>query len=539
MTSPRPLKLLIAALGGEGGGVLTDWIVTAAGDEGLPVQSTSIPGVAQRTGATTYYIEIFPVPVAQLGGRAPVFALTPSAGDVDVMVASEMLEAGRAIGSGMLARDKTVLVASLHRVYAMAEKTAMADGRFDSGRLFRAIEQGTRQAFLFDMEACARDAKSALNAVMLGALAGTGALPIAIERFEAAIRNEGKAVESNLRGFRAGLAQVRGEGATKRTADSKRPHKAMPGAEALLQRARVELPEGALTLANEGIKRLVGYQGQDYAKLYLDRLTRVNAVERSLGGGGEIVRDTARQLAVRMSYEDVIRVAQLKSDPARFQRIEAEVGAAQQPLIVVDYFKPGFEELCSILPPAFGAAHPRPRAPARLDGGRLSRHGSALDQRVGLCAAAPLGGAQTLAAEEPPFRRGAGEKVTLEEMGGAKMHTSVSGCGDVLAKDEPSAIAWARAYLAYLPQNAGEAPGRVEARPPRADAKPLADVIVADENKAFDMKKVIDAVVDEGSFFEIEAVRQGALDRLRAHRRARGRRRRQPAEAPRRCVVRR
>jgi indolepyruvate ferredoxin oxidoreductase beta subunit len=352
MTNPRPLKLLIAALGGEGGGVLTDWIVTAAGDEGLPVQSTSIPGVAQRTGATTYYIEIFPVPVAQLGGRAPVLALTPSAGDVDVMVASEMLEAGRAIGSGMLARDKTVLVASLHRVYAMAEKTAMADGRFDSGRLFRAIEQGTRQAFLFDMEACAREAKSALNAVMLGALAGTGALPIAVERFEAAIRNEGKAVDSNLRGFRAGLAHVRGEGASARIADGKRPQPAVPDAEALLQRARVELPELALTLAGEGVRRLVRYQDRDYAKLYLDRLTRVNAVERSLGGSGEIVRDTARQLAVRMSYEDVIRVAQLKSDPARFKRIEAEIGSTQeQPVIVVDYFKPGFEELCSILPP--------------------------------------------------------------------------------------------------------------------------------------------------------------------------------------------
>lgn len=352
MSRPRPLKLLIAALGGEGGGVLTDWIVTAATAEGLPVQSTSIPGVAQRTGATTYYIEIFPVPVAQLGGRRPVLALTPSAGDVDVMVASEMLEAGRAIGSGMLARDTTVLVASLHRVYAMAEKTAMADARFDSGRLLRAIEQGTRQAFLFDMEACAREAKSALNAVMLGALAGTGALPIAPARFEAAIRNEGKAVESNLRGFRAGLARVRGEGAANRTAEGKRPHAAVPEAEALLQRARVELPDGAFMLASEGIKRLAGFQGLDYAKLYLDRLSRVNAVERSLGGGGEIVRDTARQLAVRMSYEDVIRVAQLKSDPARFRRIAAEVGAGQQPMIVVDYFKPGFEELCSILPPS-------------------------------------------------------------------------------------------------------------------------------------------------------------------------------------------
>jgi indolepyruvate ferredoxin oxidoreductase, beta subunit len=352
MNSPRPLKLLIAALGGEGGGVLTDWIVSAASAEGLPVQSTSIPGVAQRTGATTYYIEIFPVPVAQLAGRKPVLALTPSAGDVDVMLASELMEAARAVSGGALARDKTVLVTSLHRVYAMAEKTAMADGRFDSGALMRAIEQGTRQAFLFDMEACARDAKSALNAVMLGALAGTGALPIPPSRFEAAIRAEGKAVESNLRGFQAGLAHVRGERASGTTGTGKRAHQAVPDADALLQRARVELPERAGTLAAEGIKRLVRYQDRAYAKLYLDRLSLVSAVERSLGGTGEIARDTARQLAVRMSYEDVIRVAQLKADPARLRRIAAEVGAGAQPLVVVDYFKPGFEELCSILPPA-------------------------------------------------------------------------------------------------------------------------------------------------------------------------------------------
>jgi indolepyruvate ferredoxin oxidoreductase, beta subunit len=353
MTSPRPLKLLIAALGGEGGGVLTDWIITAAAAEGLPVQSTSIPGVAQRTGATTYYIEIFPVPVAQLGARQPVLALTPSAGDVDVMVASEMLEAGRAIAGGMLARDRKVLVASLHRVYSMSEKTAMADGRFDSGRLFRAIEQNTRQAYLFDMEACARETKSALNAVMLGALAGTGALPIALERFEAAIRDEGKAVESNLRGFRAGLARARGETSGGVTPAGKRPHKAMPHTKALLARARLELPEMAVALAGEAINRLVAYQDAAYAKLYLDRLSRITAVERSLGGAGEIARETARQLGVRMSYEDVIRVAQLKSDPARFARIAREIGSTpEQPVVVVDYFKPGFDELCSILPPS-------------------------------------------------------------------------------------------------------------------------------------------------------------------------------------------
>ena len=90
------------------------------------MQSTSIPGVAQRTGATTYYIEIFPVPLRELGGRRPVLALAPGVGDVDMVVASELLEAGRAIATGFVTADRTLLIASTSRVYLMVEK--MADG---------------------------------------------------------------------------------------------------------------------------------------------------------------------------------------------------------------------------------------------------------------------------------------------------------------------------------------------------------------------------------------------------------------------------
>ena len=83
----RPITILIAALGGEGGGVMADWLMEAATTTGFPAQATSIPGVAQRTGATTYYLEIFPAERKQLDGKEPVLSLTPSPGNVDVMVA--------------------------------------------------------------------------------------------------------------------------------------------------------------------------------------------------------------------------------------------------------------------------------------------------------------------------------------------------------------------------------------------------------------------------------------------------------------------
>jgi acetyl-CoA carboxylase carboxyltransferase component len=97
-----------------------------------------------------------------------------------------------------------------------------------------------------------------------------------------------------------------------------------------------------------------------------------------------------------------------------------------------------------------------------------------------------------------------GEKVTLEEMGGARMHCEVSGCGDLLAASETECIEAARRYLAYLPSRAGDKPPRAEPRPPRAGAPRIDDVMPENHNKSFDVLKVIDALVDEGSFFEIK-----------------------------------
>src|SRR6185437_13663473 len=176
---------------------------------GFPVQSTSIPGVAQRTGATTYYVEILPVKVADLNGKRPVLALTPGVGDIDVAVASELLEGARTIASGFVTPDRTFCIASLSRFYAMDEKIAMGDGRFDRDKLIATIKEHAKDTLLTDMDALAKQSGSIINAVMLGAIAGCGRLPISVEQFEAAIREDGKAVDGNLRGFRAGLEAAR------------------------------------------------------------------------------------------------------------------------------------------------------------------------------------------------------------------------------------------------------------------------------------------------------------------------------------------
>ena len=325
---PRSLTILIAALGGEGGGVLADWLMSAAHACDFPAQATSIPGVAQRTGATTYYLEIFPAARAALGGREPVMALTPSPGNVDVMVASELIEAARAMQGGFVSPERTTLVASTHRIYATAEKMQMGDGRFDSGRVLDAARVLARKAVLFDMRQCAQDAGTVINAVLFGAMAGSGALPLPREACEAAVRERGKGTEASLKGFTAGFELARA---------SAPPEPAAAG-----------VPHGAQAYIDLGVARLRDYQGNAYAELYLQRL-------KALHADPQLLAEVARHLAVWMSYEDIIRVADLKTRASRFQRVRREVGARPgEPVIVIDYLKPGIEELASLLPPALG-----------------------------------------------------------------------------------------------------------------------------------------------------------------------------------------
>ncbi|HKT53186.1 MAG TPA: 2-oxoacid:acceptor oxidoreductase family protein, partial [Caulobacteraceae bacterium] len=198
------ITIAILALGGQGGGVLADWIAQLAETQGYVAQGTSVPGVAQRTGSTVYYVEM--VRKAEPGANRPepVLALMPVPGDVDVVLASELMEAGRSMVRGFVSKDRTTLITSTHRIFAISEKSALGDGTASSGRILDAAQARAARFVGFDMDAAATQAGSVISSVMFGALAGSGALPFPAEAFEAAIRGGGKAVEANLKGFAAG-----------------------------------------------------------------------------------------------------------------------------------------------------------------------------------------------------------------------------------------------------------------------------------------------------------------------------------------------
>jgi len=350
----RPITVLVAALGGEGGGVLADWIVAAATAAGLPVQSTSIPGVAQRTGATTYYLEIYPAKWEALGERRPVLALTPSPGNVDLMVASELVEAGRALQNGFVSPGRTTLVASTHRVYTVAEKMAMGDGRADGARIVKAAGELAKRAVLFDMAELAARSGTVINAVLFGAMAGAGVLPLARAACEAAIKGAGRGVEGSLKGFALGYAHAAGEAQPATPEEAKR-WRAHP-----VERVRASFPAETHRILEEGVARCTDFQDAEYATLYLDRLEPVAKLDRDGGGGAagfKLTNETGRFLALWMCYEDVIRVADLKSRRSRFERVRAEVQAKpDEPVHIVEYLKPGVEELAAVLPRGLSGA---------------------------------------------------------------------------------------------------------------------------------------------------------------------------------------
>jgi indolepyruvate ferredoxin oxidoreductase beta subunit len=393
-STPRLIKIAILAMGGEGGGVLADWLVDLAEHAGHVAQTTSVPGVAQRTGATIYYVEL----LLDGGGQGlPVMALMPLPGDVDIVIASELMEAARAVQRGLVTPERTTLVAATHRVYAIAEKTAMGDGRADSAALLASARGAAARFIGFDMAQAAEDAGSVISAVLFGALAGTGALPFSRAQFEATIERGGVGVKPSLRAFAGAFERAaRGEGASQTPASVEAPAtpllsalngsgpssasalpatpaaQQMPGAAAptaahpavaaLLRRAQGEHPDAATRrLVIEGLRRMIDWQDPAWAADYLDRLASLRtgaaaaAPQAEAAQAETLMAEAARHLALWMSWEDTIRVAELKTRDSRFARVRTEVRAgAEQVLAIQEYLHPRLQEIADTLPAALG-----------------------------------------------------------------------------------------------------------------------------------------------------------------------------------------
>ncbi|WP_027534904.1 indolepyruvate oxidoreductase subunit beta family protein [Bradyrhizobium sp. WSM3983] len=357
----RPISIAIVAMGGQGGGVLTDWIVQLAENHGWAAQSTSVPGVAQRTGATIYYIEAMPL----LDGRKPILSLMPTPGDVDVVMAAEFMEAGRSILRGLVTPERTTLIASNHRSFAIGEKIAPGNGIADQGAVTGAIGIAAKTEIIFDLNALAIAHGSVISAAMFGALAGADVLPFSRESYLDVIRAGGKGAKASIETFDAAFDRVKTGAADiaapiqpAQASTTPAPAPLDPRLSGLVARITRELPEPAQAMARAGLRKVVDFQDVAYGSEYLDILGKLHVADKNSGGadkGYAFTQAAAKHLANAMSYDDVIRVADLKTRSSRRTRIESELELSQdQVLHTTEFMHPRIEEVMGMLPASFG-----------------------------------------------------------------------------------------------------------------------------------------------------------------------------------------
>jgi len=365
------IKVAILAVGGQGGGVLTNWIAELANKGGYAVQATSVAGVAQRTGATIYYLEMAPK-----SAREPVFAQSPTPGDVDVLIAAELMEAGRGVLRGFVTPNKTTLIASTHRILAVAEKQTPGDSRSDAGLVHQEITAAALKTVCFDMERIAVKAGSVISASLFGGLAKSGALPFPVDLFETVIEGSGRGVEQSLAAFRSAVNYDAVDDVAANPMLKAQPavHAEVRGPEHLRVEwrnltKRVEpLAPSVQPLVIAGLCKVVDYQDVQYGTEYLDRV--IECYDRDIAEHNyKLTMAAAKTVANAMCYDDIVRVADLKIRFSREQRVRREQQLNDVAMLqVTEYFHPRADEISATLPAAVGAWLQRsPRAFKLLD----------------------------------------------------------------------------------------------------------------------------------------------------------------------------
>lgn len=367
--SSKLVKILIPAVGGQGGGVLTEWLVQAFLIEGFEVQGIGLPGLSQRGGSTTYYIEAHP-PLPD-GSRKVIFSQYPVPGDVDVILSQEFLELGRLLEAGF-GSEKTTIVTSTHRVYSTLEKMPSSGGVFPSEKLKRLAVKFSKEFIGFDAlqlaKSCGMD-ELAINAILLGALAATGALPINEASFLKAIEGVGVSVATNIKAWRRGWDFVRAKRYEEEERKAKQSWEAFVGERAsklqgrdreayreLLSEALNKYPIHMKEILAEALFRLIDYQGVWYARRYLEDLDEVYELDIEHGEGYRLTESFAKNYALWRTYEDGIRVAELKIRSERFKKIREDIRlSSEQVYRVIDYLKPDAYEIYGLLPYVFVA----------------------------------------------------------------------------------------------------------------------------------------------------------------------------------------
>lgn len=357
-----PIKIALLAVGGDGGGVLTSWITQLAEDNGYWAQYTYVAGVAQRTGATVYYLELFPLAALEGEQNAPVLAQMPAPQDVDILMATELMEAGRAVQRGFVSK-KTTMIFSTNRNLAIGEKEVAGDGILDGNRVFEMTKKYAKQSLFGNLKLMATKHNSVISSSLFGALAASGALPFKKEAYQAVIQSGGKGIKQSLNAFDEGYQYI------KDFIKQPKPYQPdlapasfqdMPESSSLISLNRFisdikqDLPEHVHSIVWKGVNHLIDFQGIDYAKDYLAHVKKIAALD-SQEKNYLLTQQVARYLATAMAYDDIIFVSDEKTRKARKVSVYKQVGANEDDIVnTLDFLRPGYEELVGMMPVKMG-----------------------------------------------------------------------------------------------------------------------------------------------------------------------------------------
>src|SRR6185369_8920646 len=228
---------------------------------------------------------------------------------------------------------------STHRVYSMTEKTALGDGRIDSDTLVQSGQNAAKRFISADYARLASESGSVISAALLGALAKSEALPFARQDFEQSIRAGGVGVEASLAAFDAAF-----RGAPPPAEPAPQPQPLSP---TLAARIDSGFPAPLRDVLRAGAARTLDYQDFDYATTYLVQVAHLLALELGRGETDySLTREAARYLALWMTYEDAIRVADLKIRRTRFDRVHQDARANGSHVVRIhEYLHPSVQEI--------------------------------------------------------------------------------------------------------------------------------------------------------------------------------------------------
>jgi indolepyruvate ferredoxin oxidoreductase beta subunit len=261
---------------------------------------------------------------------------------------------------GFVTPDKTTLIGSTHRALAVSEKTVPGDGIADSAEVRAAAEIAAKSLLLLDLEQIATQTNSVISASLFGALCASGALPFKRQAFEEAVRSSGKGVRASIQAFELAINTIQSP-EVKITASTELKVNHQPTGPVKLLNAWSQLrreidlmPIQVQGMVLLGLKKIVDFQNIKYGNEYINKIKEIISKD-SKKADFEFSREAAKYLANAMSYDDLIRVADLKTRQSRMDRIniEMKVDKAMR-LKLTEYFHPRAEEVVGLFPKNIG-----------------------------------------------------------------------------------------------------------------------------------------------------------------------------------------